>query len=78
MPAERFVRPSKPSADPLVALTASSGLLITARASGKAMCFSLPHMRCTYTFDLGVRPLRMQLNCDSTRLLCVDTNGALA
>ena len=52
--------------------------MVVARASGSATCFTLPHVRAVATFELGVRPLRLELNCDSTRLLCVDTNGALA
>lgn len=75
--ADRFLRPPNKTNDPISAITVSNTLLVIARVSGKAHIFSLPSLRLGATFQVAARALRLELNCDSTRLLCLDSNGSL-
>lgn len=59
-------------------LAASESKLIVARENGSLQQYSLPHVSLENKMQLPCRPLKLRLNCDSTRLGLVDINGILS
>jgi len=75
---ETFSYPSDPTQDRITAITASEKNLIVGRESGLLQRYSLPHISLEQTNVVRCRPQLVRLNCDSSRLAIVDTNGNLS
>lgn len=74
---ETFTYPSDPTQDRITAITASDKNLIVGRESGQLKRYTLPHISLEQTNVVRCRPQLLRLNCDSSRLAIVDTNGIL-
>ncbi|XP_014288387.1 WD repeat-containing protein 35 [Halyomorpha halys] len=63
--------------DPICCITVSDKILVIGRESGSLQRYSLPQVALVQRFTLGVRPKTIAVNCDSTRIAVIDTNGVL-
>lgn len=63
--------------DSICCITASPSCLVIGRASGTLLKYSLPGVRLDAQFTFALRPHRIELNCDSSKLAIVDLSGAL-
>ena len=65
-------------ADPISCLTLSEKFLVVAHSSGTIVRFTLPHLNAENTYQLrDSSPVRISLNCTSTRLSVIDENGGM-
>lgn len=73
---ETFQIVSETIADPVVCTTISDKFLVVGRKSGAITRFNLPHLTPENTYTVQDRePARLQLNCTSSKLGMIDTNG---
>jgi len=74
---ETFQMISETISDPIVSSTISDKFLVIGRKSGTIQRFNLPHLTPENTYNVPDRrePSRLSLNCDSSKLGFVDTNG---
>ena len=73
---ETFQILSETIADPIVSTTISDKFLVIGRKNGAITRFNLPHLTPENTYTVADRePFRLALNCTSTKLGFVDTNG---
>jgi WD repeat-containing protein 35 len=73
---ETFQIISETIADPVVSTTISDKFLVVGRKSGAITRFNLPHLTPENTYTVQDRePSRMMLNCSSSKLGLIDTNG---
>ena len=73
---ETFQIISEAVSDPIVCTTISDRFLVVGRKSGAVTRFNLPHLTPENTYTIRDRePQRMSLNCSSSKLAFVDTNG---
>lgn len=66
-----------PNNDPISCITASSKFLMIGRTSGSVHRYTLPHISLENKYVLQRQPKKIQLNCRSSRLAVIDTNGHL-
>ncbi len=64
--------------DPICCLAASEDTLLVGRSSGVIVRYSLPRVNLLARYNVGVRPGRLYLNCNSTRMAVVTINSVLA
>ena len=72
---ETFTVVTDAIADPISAMGISDICLLVGHTSGKIIRFSLPHLSTEGQYDVSGSPLRLELNCTSTRLAMVDELG---
>jgi WD repeat-containing protein 35 len=73
---ETFQIISETIADPVVCTTISDKFLVVGRKSGAITRFNLPHLTPENTYTVQDRePARLMLNCSSSKLGMIDTNG---
>ena len=73
---ETFQIISEAVADPIVATTISDKFLVIGRKNGSITRFNLPHLTPENTYTVADRePARLALNCSSSKLGFVDSNG---
>lgn len=73
---ETFQIISEAIADPIVATTISDKFLVVGRKNGSITRFNLPHLTPENTYTVADRePARLSLNCTSSKLGFVDSNG---
>ncbi len=73
---ETFQIISEAIADPIVATTISDKFLVIGRKNGSITRFNLPHLTPENTYTVADRePARLALNCSSSKLGFVDSNG---
>lgn len=65
------------SAPQVCALGISENVALVARQSGMVHRYSLPHVALEGKFSLNCHASILKVNCDSTRLACIDINGLL-
>nr|CAI5867673.1 unnamed protein product [Callosobruchus analis] len=63
--------------DPICCLTATDRCLIIGRESGLIHYYTLPHIVLTNRYKNAVRPHKMTVNCNSTRLAVIDVAGVM-
>ncbi len=64
--------------DPVVSITVDEKFLVIGRKNGVIVRYTLPHLTQENTYNSGVEPFRMELNCISSRLAIIDSNGVLS
>lgn len=64
--------------DSICAMCVSDKYLMIARESGTIQRYTLPYVSLEDKYDVSCRPQRIALNCDSTRMSCIDVNGVLS
>jgi WD repeat-containing protein 35 len=75
-PPETFRIITDNAGDPVACLTLSDRFLCVARKSGSVTRYTLPHLSPENTYAMGRgEPFRIDLNCTSSRMSCVDVNG---
>lgn len=67
-----------PTEDPICSLVVSSVVVLVARQSGMVHRYSLPHVALEGKFSVNCHASILQLNCNSTKLACIDTNGIMS
>lgn len=78
-PPETYNVISQEIADPISCLTLSEKFLVVAHNSGTIVRFTLPHLNAENTYQYrGNSPVRIALNCTSTRLSIIDENGCMS
>ncbi|KRT79898.1 hypothetical protein AMK59_8174 [Oryctes borbonicus] len=65
------------SNDPICCLASSNKTLLIARESGLVQYYALPHVALYNRHKLAIRPHKMAINCNSTRLSVIDVAGVL-
>ena len=64
--------------DTICCLTANDRMLMIGRESGSVHCYTLPHVSLENKVVLPCRPQHLRLNCDATRMTCIDIHGLLS
>jgi WD repeat-containing protein 35 len=68
----------KGTSDPIVCTTAGETCLMVGRASGLVQRYTLPHISLENRYQLRSRPQMLGVNCDTTMMSIIDTNGLLS
>ncbi|KAG5898787.1 hypothetical protein JTB14_010997 [Gonioctena quinquepunctata] len=63
--------------DPICCLTATDKCLIIGRDSGLIQYYALPHIVLSNRYKISLRPHKMAINCNSTRLSVIDVSGVM-
>lgn len=77
-PMETFRMITDPISDRITCSALSDKFLIVARKSGTITRYMLPHLSQENTYMMKSEPLRIQLNCNSTKLAMIDINGVFS
>lgn len=67
----------KPTDNPISCICASDKILIIGRESGTFQKYTLPHLALTYRYSLDCHPIKISLNCNSSRMSIIDISGTL-
>ena len=68
---------TKPTDDPICAITAGENCLVIGRESGLVHRYTLPHISLETTHQLKSRPQKLALNCNNKKMSVIDSNGML-
>jgi len=68
----------KNTSDPIVCMTAGETCLMVGRASGIVHRYTLPHISLENKYELRSRPQMLGINCDTTMMSIIDSNGLLS
>lgn len=71
------LKQKRPSADPIMAITATENMLLVARQNGHVIQLSLPSVTHDLKHTLNIRVHSMSINCNGSRLAVVDAAGML-
>ena len=74
---ERFLKPNRPSQDPITCITAGEGFFIVGRVSGTVQKYTIPHVALECRYALRCRPQLIGINCSASKLSIIDINGVL-